>query len=380
MSKGKRPPSFFGRTKTSSLSDARTTTSHPLPRLAGVVGEFERHDAILIGCAQLIRNFPQVFVNVVRSLYRRIQVVCLVNEEDEILGRVLLAAADIPKGSVDFLIMPSVSMWARDWSPLAGFDSSGKRRFMGFELRHLRTSADTTARPELSRMFESPVIDVPLTHEGGNILCNGEGICLTSTTVLLKNASRQYDAKKIGEVLAEYFGATQWAYLDPLSGEPTGHIDLFCCFLARDLVIVGEFDPKVDSINASLLDRAAEILATLKTSRGPMRVERIPMPPPIDGKYRSYTNCIIANGSVVVPLFPEISDAMDQQALATYKRLMPDYDVIGIDILDLSSLGGGLHCLTSHVCLPRRGMLSGGLAELDAADRVPVDFVGVRRG
>ena len=25
-------------------------------------------------------------------------------------------------------------------------------------------------------------------------------------------------------------------------------------------------------------------------------------------------------------------------------------DVIGIDILELSTLGGGLHCLTSHVC------------------------------
>lgn len=380
MSKGKRFPAFGGRTKQSGLSDSRMTSAHPVPRLGGVVGEFERHDAILIGCAQLIRNFPQVFVNVVRSLYRRIRVVCLVNEEDETLGRVLLAAADIPAGSVEFLKMPSVSMWARDWSPMAGFDHSGKRRFMGFELRHLRTSADETARPELSRLFESPVVDVPLTHEGGNILCNGEGICLTSTTVLLKNASRQYDARKIGEVLSEYFGATQWAYLDPLSGEPTGHIDLFCSFLSRDLVLVGEFDPKVDSINADLLNRAAEILASLKTPRGHLRVERIPMPPPLDGKYRSYTNAIIANGAVVVPLFPEINDSMDQRALAKYKELMPDYDVIGIDILDLSSLGGGLHCLTSHVCMPRRGMLSSPMAEWNAGDSVPIDFVGVRRG
>jgi agmatine/peptidylarginine deiminase len=224
------------------------------------------------------------------------------------------------------------------------------------------------------------VIDVPLTHEGGNILSNGEGICLTSTTVLLKNASRQYDARKIGEVLGEYFGATQWAYLDPLSGEPTGHIDLFCAFLSRDLVVVGEFDHRVDSINADLLDRAAAILASLKTPRGHLRVERIPMPPPIDGKYRSYTNAIIANGAVVVPLFPEIDDSMDQLALAKYKELMPGYDVIGIDILDLSSLGGGLHCLTSHVCLPRRGMLSGAVSDPTPGDSAPIDFVGVRRG
>lgn len=380
MSKGKRFKGIGGRNLPTTGSHGRSSPSGMVPRLGGVVGEFERHEAILIGCAQLIRNFPQVFVNVVRSLYRRIRVVCLVNQEDEILGRVLLAAAGIPKGTVEFVRLPSISMWARDWSPMSGFDHSGKRRFMGFELRHLRTSADSSARPELSRLFETPVVDVPLTHEGGNILCNGEGICLTSTTVLLKNASRQYDARRIGEVLGEFFGATQWAYLDPLSGEPTGHIDLFCAFLARDLVLVGEFDPKIDAINAGLLDRAAEILASLKTTNGNLRVERIPMPPPIDGKYRSYTNAVIANGAVLVPMFPEIDDSMDQRALAKYKELMPDHDVIGIDILELSSLGGGLHCLTSHVCLPRRGMLSGGRPDLDLADLPPVDFAGVRRG
>ena len=319
------------------------------PRRARLPGEFEPHEAVTIGCAQLIRNFPQVFINLVRAIHRHIRVICLVNEADEILGRVLLAAGEIPSDTVEFLRLPSVSMWARDWSPLSGFDHEGKRQFLGFELRHLRTSSDTAVRPELSRLFGSPVLDVPLTHEGGNILSNGEGLCLTSTTVMLKNAGRNIDARGIAEIMSQYFGTQQWAYLDPFSGEPTGHVDLFCAFLDVNKVLVGQFDPKVDSINATMLDRAANILLQVKTSKGPMQVHRIPMPPANDGKYRSYTNLLFANGVVVVPLFPDFDDEMDRYALGLIKNLLPDRDVIGLDISELSSLGGGLHCLTSNV-------------------------------
>ncbi|MCB1228665.1 MAG: agmatine deiminase family protein [Verrucomicrobiae bacterium] len=346
---------------------------------AYIPGEFEYQEAVTIGCAQLIRNFPQVFVNLVRAIHRHVRVVCLVNEADEMLGRILLTAGEIPSGAVDFVRLPSVSMWARDWSPLSGFDREGKRRFLGFELRHLRTSSDVAVRPELERLFDSPIVDVPLTHEGGNILCNGDGLCLTSTTVLLKNAGRQYDARRIAEVFGEYFGVKQWAYLDPLSGEPTGHVDLFCAFVDVDKVVVGEFDPKSDSINASLLDRAAEILSSVKTSRGPLQVYRVPMPEANDGKYRSYTNLLFANGVVVVPLFPDINDEMDRRALAIYKELMPDRDVIGLDISELSILGGGLHCLTSNIVPATRAIEEAGIPEPEPLDEsmMPVESAGL---
>lgn len=344
-----------------------------------VPGEFEYQEAVTIGCAQLIRNFPQVFVNLVRAIHRHVRVICLVNEADERLGRVLLAAGEIPTDSVEFLRLPSVSMWARDWSPLSGFDEEGNRRFLGFELRHLRTSADTGVRPELSRLFGSPVIDVPLTHEGGNILCNGDGLCLTSTTVLLKNAARNFDAKKIGEVLGEYFGIRQWAYLDPLSGEATGHVDLFCTFVDVNKVVVGECDPSVDDVNAAQLNRVAEILSTVTTSRGPMQVYRVPMPDASDGKHRSYTNLLFANGAVVVPLYPDLNDEMDRQALALFKELLPDRDVMGLDISELSTLGGGLHCLTSNIVAATREEEEAGPPEPTPEDDslAPVESAGI---
>jgi agmatine/peptidylarginine deiminase len=191
---------------------------------------------------------------------------------------------------------------------------------------------------------------MPLTLEGGNLLSNGDGLCLTSTTVFPKNAGRNVDQSQLGAVLADYLGATQWAYLDPLSGESTGHIDLFCSFLAKDLVVVGQYDPKADDVNAKLLDHAAQVLSTIRTSAGPMRVARIPMPPPVDGRYRSYTNVLFADGVLVVPLYPQIDGKLDKRALAIYKELMPTREVIGIDISEMALLGGGLHCMSTNVC------------------------------
>jgi agmatine/peptidylarginine deiminase len=81
-----------------------------------------------------------------------------------------------------------------------------------------------------------------------------------------------------------------------------------------------------------------------------MRVVRMPMPPPIDGRYRSYTNVAFANSALLVPLYPGIDDSLDRRALSIYRELMPDREVIGIDIMEMSTLGGGLHCMTCNVC------------------------------
>jgi agmatine deiminase len=285
-----------------------------------------------------------------------------VNEVDEKLGRILLTAANIPVNTVEFIRLRSNSMWARDWCPVSGFDREGKRRFLGFQLNHLRTSAHREVQPMLSEKFQSSVVDVPLNHEGGNFICNGEGLCVTSTTVFMKNLGNNMNGKVIARILRDYAGAKQWAYLDPITGEATGHVDLFCTFVDVDKIVVGQFDPKADPVNAAELDRAAEVLSQVKTSRGPLQVFRVPMPSASDAHYRSYTNLLFANDVVVVPLFPHIDDELDRKALALFKELLPDRDVIGLDISDLSKLGGGIHCLTSNI-VP---------ATVDAVPRIPM--------
>ena len=271
-------------------------------------------------------------------------------------------------------------MWARDWSPVCGYDEDGLRTFLAFQLNHLRSSRHEELNPAFSRIFASPIVSVPLNLEGGNLLSNGEGLLATSTTVMLKNLGRNVDNRFLGETFRKYLGASQWAFLDPMTGEGTGHIDLFCTFVDIDKVVVGQFDPDIDPINAAELDRAAEILAGIRTSRGPLQVYRVPMPPTSDAHYRSYTNLLFANEVVVVPLFPNIDDELDRRALSLFKDLLPERDVIGLDISELSRLGGGIHCMTANVAPARAvGEFDSLASDLDAGEKEPMETAGVIR-
>jgi agmatine deiminase len=124
---------------------------------------------------------------------------------------------------------------------------------------------------------------------------------------------------------------------------------MFCTFLATDLVVVGRYDPAVDPENAAHLDQVADDLAGLTTRRGPVRIERVPMPDHDDGFWRTYTNLIFANEAVLVPVYPEYCPELDQIALELYRRLLPDRRIIGIDTSELIKMNGALRCITMNV-------------------------------
>ena len=117
----------------------------------------------------------------------------------------------------------------------------------------------------------------------------------------------------------------------------------------RGTIVVGRFEPSVDPENQAQLDRVAKEMAVLQTLEGPLRVERIPMPDHDDGVWRTYTNIVFANDVQLVPVYPDYCPDLDQAALATYHRLLPDMRVVGIDCSRLIKMNGALRCITMNV-------------------------------
>ncbi len=60
---------------------------------------------------------------------------------------------------------------------------------------------------------------------------------------------------------------------------------------------------------------------------------------------RSYANFYIANGGIVMPRFGVPGDA---RARAVIQAAFPDREVVQIDITQLASGGGGIHCITQQ--------------------------------
>jgi agmatine/peptidylarginine deiminase len=119
--------------------------------------------------------------------------------------------------------------------------------------------------------------------------------------------------------------------------------------VAADTLVLGQADPQENGDYAERLDKIAEHLTGLQTGAGPLKIVRIPMPSSHDTHSRSYTNVVFANGTLVVPLYPETDADRDRIALATYRQLLPAWDIVGIDVSRFSHLNGALHCLTCNI-------------------------------
>jgi agmatine/peptidylarginine deiminase len=154
---------------------------------------------------------------------------------------------------------------------------------------------------------------------------------------------------QISELLGEYFGIRRWIYVPPLEGEPTGHVDMFAAVLAKNVAVVGELDPSIDSVNSERLDLSASHISKSVSSLGPMKVLRIPMPPKWGNQWRSYTNVILANGILLMPSYSDVDPELEDRAEQVYREALPGWEVKRIPCDELVKDEGQLHCLSYNV-------------------------------
>lgn len=313
-------------------------------------GEFERQGALLLGCHELVREFPDTLADIVAAVDGRVPVIALViDQEDRSLVVSALRARGLKPRAVTFAGVAHNTMWARDYGPILVRHSGGGRAVVDGHYGQLDREHDECVPQIMADCLKLPLWQAPIRIEGGNLLSNGDGLILTTTTIVEDNADQDLDERSIADVLSEYVGARQVVFLEPLVNEPTGHADMFATFTSRQTVVVGAYDPEVDPINAAVLDRNAARLSRIVTSRGRLQVVRVPMPPNDDGIWRTYTNVVYANGVALVPVFRRVDEEGAQQALAAYGALLPGWRITPVDVSDLITLGGALHCIALNL-------------------------------
>lgn len=317
---------------------------------ASVPADFGNVEAIYLGCNELVQYHQAALVRIVKSLQGRVHVIGLVDDAQQAAAvRRLITEAGLSEDAIELVTMPLNGMWIRDYGPM--FARMGDQSLVILDTQYVQRdrSMSDQAPAKIAARMRLPVVQVPLTLEGGNLLSNGQGLLVTTTALLHRNIDRGYDIPAIGRILRDYYGVKTWVYLDALVGEPTGHVDMFVTLLAPNLAVVGQLDPSEDPVNAHFLDTAAATLAKVNTPQGPMQVVRMPMPTHRDGIWRSYTNVVMANGVILVPSYPDVSPEMDRQVLDQYCRLLPDWKVVGVNASNLITRRGALHCVTVHV-------------------------------
>ena len=79
------------------------------------------------------------------------------------------------------------------------------------------------------------------------------------------------------------------------------------------------------------------------------------MPDHDDAIRRTYTNIVFANEMVLVPTSPDYCPELDEEALASYRRWLPERRMVGIDASGLIRMNGALRCITMN--LPTRAYI-----------------------
>lgn len=331
----------------------------PLPTI--LPAEFDRQDGMLLGCNELVIYHPRLMIDIIKALSgkRGFDIYGIVNDaEQRQKVESLLAEKGLPAGTVKFLEIAARGMWVRDYGPKFIRNQSGGLTIIDYSYLDL-VATDGMFRPDddkvparIAELFRMDMLPVPLSMEGGNLLTNGYGLCLTTNHLATENQHRGYSVEKVGKIIAETYGQRQWSYIDPLPGDRTKHADTYVTFLSPSVVAVGSCDPLLDPAAAATMDRTAAQLAAVTVDGQPLQVVRLPMLMQQDGVCRTYTNSVLANGTALVPQYADVDPNLNRQALEIYAKHLPNWRIVGIECLEIAEKGGALHCITCNIPSP----------------------------
>jgi agmatine deiminase len=246
---------------------------------------------------------------------------------DELSGRVPVLLVDAPLDSV----------WIRDYGPIPVRDGNGQLLFLDSGYWTSRPNDDALP-PLLGEELGVRVVELPLALEGGDIVSNGEGICLSTRRILQRNP--ELPRTGIEQIMRDFLGCSTLVLLEAPPGMPGGHVDTFARFLDATTVLLAEVDDSVSTEDAEALEWNAELLRSLD---GPMSVVRVPIGPVNVRAAPMYLNYLLAGDLVLVPYSGQ-PEATSDGAAAALRERMEGYDVRLFDALDLIIENGGLRC------------------------------------
>ncbi|MBK7228842.1 MAG: agmatine deiminase family protein [Ignavibacteriales bacterium] len=265
-----------------------------------------------------------------------------------------LTSGGVPLINLKFLITSFNSIWVRDygpWSVYAGVSDTLK--IIDWIYNRPRPLDDDVpvyfANYTSLPIYQTTTPPYDLIATGGNFMTDGHGTGFSSNLILDENPGKT--ESQINLIMNKFMGLDRYIKMQTLPYDDIHHIDMHMKLLDEETLLVGQYPLGVadgPQIEANL----QYILNNFLTCYGrPYKVVRIPMPPengqyPPSGDYRTYTNSIIVNKTVIVPTY-ELQ--YDTTALRIYREAMPGYRVVGINSNTIITSLGAIHCITKEV-------------------------------
>jgi|694.fasta_scaffold70116_3 agmatine/peptidylarginine deiminase len=279
-----------------------------------------------------------------------------------------LSSFGIDLTNVIFMNAPSNSLWIRDYAANTIYsDDVGQRSLVDWIYNRPRPldNAMPSAHANLTGIpiyiTNSGTND--LVNTGGNFMSDGLGTAFASELILEENASGNpygvsvKNQTQIDQIMLSYMGIDNYIKMPTLPYDEIHHIDMHMKLLDEETLLVSKYPtgvadgPQIEANINYILSNFESAFST------PYKVKWIDAPPSTSGSYpdtgglyRTYSNSVIINKTILVPVYrPEV----DAVAIARYQELMPGYTIVGIDVDNpgenlIASLGA-IHCITHTI-------------------------------
>lgn len=269
----------------------------------------------------------------------------------------------INQNNLVFVDEPTNSIWFRDYGQWNVYTEDVDSVLWVDWIYNRPRPQDDVVPEALADLLDIPLYQTTnapydLVNTGGNFMVDGFGTAFASELVLEENdASNQYGSSNhsenaVDQIMEDFMGIERYIKMPTLPYDGIHHIDMHMKLLDEETLLIGEYPigvadgPQIESNLNYVLNNFNSVFGTA------YKVIRIPMPPEGGyypdtwGDYRTYTNSVFVNNTILVPIYEE---QWDTTALRIYREALPGYKVVGIDCNEIITASGAIHCITKAV-------------------------------
>lgn len=322
----------------------------PPAQIPRTPAEWEEAQGVIITWTSYTSNLREI----VRYAKQYVKVYIVCSNATTVLN--YLSQGGVTSENVECIVASFNSVWVRDYGPQSIYlNGTNELAFVDWVYNRPRP-ADDVIPSVVADYLGIPIYQMTdnpnrLVATGGNFMSDGFGKGFSSKLILNENSS--LSETQVNSIVNSYMGINPYIKMDNLPYDDIHHIDMHIKLLDEETLLVGQYPAGVadgPQIEANL----NYVLNNFLTPYGrPYRVFRIPMPPDESGyypntysDYLTYTNSIILNGVVLVPIY---GLPQDQEALDIYKQAMPGYEIVGINMRNVIPASGAIHCITKEI-------------------------------
>lgn len=310
-----------------------------------------------------------ILAKIVEESVDQSQVIIICENQEEV--EAYLLSQNINTTNVTYLEAGYNSIWMRDYGQNTVYKNKVEDPFL-VDWIYNRNRPNDDLVPEA--IASNLNLDIYATSEspwdlmatGGNFMSDGMGTGFSSNLIIDENSGGNawngqtypnHSQDEINNILFEFMGIDRYILMEILPFDGIHHIDMHMKLLDEETLLVAEY-PEGIADGPQIEANLQYILENFNSAFGtPYKVIRVPSPPSTQGNYpdnngyyRTYTNSVFVNNTILVPFYRTEYDTIAQRI---YQEALPGYNIVGIDVDNqntfLISYSGAIHCITHSV-------------------------------